>query len=129
VSVGKPDGFSGSLAEKIELGTPFFAASDGPDVDDIGGMKREYPLDALVGYDSANGESFVDASAFACDDSAGKDLQAFLVAFFDSAVDVNGVAHFEMRNTFLKAFSFSSIEQFCFHPIFSFSRQLPMRKY
>lgn len=35
VAMSKSDGFAGSLAEVIQLRPPCFAASDGPDIDNI----------------------------------------------------------------------------------------------
>jgi len=101
VSVGEFDGLSGALAEVIQLCASCPSASDGPDIDDVGRMYREDSLDALVVYDSADGEGFVDAAAFAGYNGSGENLEALLVAFFDSAADVYGVAYFEMGYFFL----------------------------
>jgi hypothetical protein len=82
-------------------------------------VKGEDSLDALIAYDSADGEGFVDTSASACDYDAGEYLQTLFVAFPDSAVDVHGIAYFEVRYIFLKAFAFNSIQHLCFHSVVS----------
>jgi hypothetical protein len=82
-------------------------------------MNREDSFDALIGYDTPDGEGFVDSATFAGDDSAGEYLDALLVAFLDFTADVDRVAYFEMRYILLEAFAFNSIKQLCFHVIYS----------
>ena len=82
-------------------------------------MKREDSLDALVAHDSSDGKGLVNSATSACDDYAGEYLNALLVAFLDFAAHVNRIAYFEMRYFFLKAFAFNSVQQLCFHVIFS----------
>jgi hypothetical protein len=67
-------------------------------------MKGEDSLDTLVIDDSADGEVFVDAAAFAGDDDAGENLNAFLVSFFYSAANIDGIPDLEMREVCLKTF-------------------------
>jgi hypothetical protein len=83
-------------------------------------MKREDSLDALIAYNPADGEGFVYAAASASDNGAGEYLNALLVTFFDFAADNNRIANFEMRYIFLETFALNSIQQLCFHAIFSF---------
>ena len=73
-------------------------------------MQRENPFDAFARYDSADRKSAIDAPAFAGDYRAGKYADTFLVAFFDSAMDVNYVADFKMRNILLQAFAFDNVK-------------------
>ncbi len=101
VSLCEPDGFAGSLAEVIKFCPPCFSASNGPDIDYIWRVKREYPFDALVIDNPPNCEVFVNAAAFAGDYGAGKYLRALFVAFFDTAVDIYNIAYFEVRYIFL----------------------------
>ncbi len=115
VAVGEFDGLAGSLAEEIEFCASCFAASGRLDIDDIGRMKREDTLDALVGDDSADSEGFVDASASAGDYRAGKYLDAFFIAFPDSAAHIYGIAYFKMRYIFLQSFALDSVEYLGFH--------------
>jgi len=110
VSVREPDGFACSLAEKIEFCAPYFSASDGPDIDDVGRMEGEDSLDALVAYYSADGECFVDSAALSGDYSAGKNLHALFVAFFDSAVDIDCIAYLEMWYIFPEALALNRIQ-------------------
>jgi hypothetical protein len=131
VALGELDGFSGSLAEVVELRASCFAASDGLYVEDVWGMEREDSLDSLVADDSSDGEVLVDSAAFACDDGAGEYLGADLVAFGYAAVDVNNIAYLEVRDILLEAFAFNGIQHFSFHWYISYvwSGQEPPDKY
>jgi hypothetical protein len=73
-------------------------------------MEGEDSLYAFVIYDSADGESFVGASAFAGNNCAGEYLDALLVAFFDYAVHIYGIPYFEIWELFFQAFSFNCIQ-------------------
>ena len=73
-------------------------------------MNGEYSLYALVIYDSAHREGFVNPAASACDYRAGKYLDTLLVAFFDSAVHIDHIAYLEMRYILLEAFTISSLD-------------------
>jgi len=115
VAVGQFDGLAGSLAEEIEFCASCLAASDRLDIDDVGRMKGEDTLDALIGDDSADGEGFADASASAGDYRTGKYLDAFFVAFSDSAAHIYGIAYLKMRYIFLQSFAFDSVEHLGFH--------------
>jgi len=85
-------------------------------------MQGEDSLHAFIIYDSPDGEGLVDTAAFAGYYRAAKYLKTLSVAFFDSAVHIHRIAYFEMRNLFLKAFAFDSVQKLCFHQVFSFSR-------
>lgn len=67
------------------------------DFDDVWGVKRVDTFYALAGGDFADGESFLDAGAFAANDDACEDLDAFFVAFANFAMDLDAVANFEGR--------------------------------
>ena len=94
-------GLSCAFAEIIELCPPCFAAANRLDIDDVGGMQREDPFDALVIDDSADCESFANAAAFACDYSAGKYLCTLFFTLLDRATDIYGIAYFKVGNFFL----------------------------
>ena len=102
--------FTGSLAEVIQFRSSGLAASSRFDIDDIGRVYGEYPFDAFARDDSADSEGRADAPAFAGDDRARKDTDTFLVAFFDSAMDVNNVPDFKMRKILLQAFAFDLVK-------------------
>ena len=70
VPLGKFDGLSCSLAEVIEFRFSSLSATDGLYVDDVRRVDRKYTLDAFVIDDSADGEVFVDTTAFAGDNNA-----------------------------------------------------------
>lgn len=74
---------------------------------------------AFIADDAADGKKAVHTAASARYHCAGKDLDTLFIAFFDFAVDVNGIADFKMRNIFLKTFIFNGIEQFGLHGQFS----------
>ena len=82
----------------------FLSAADGLYVDDVGRVDWEDTLDTFVIDDSADGEVFVDAAAFAGDNDASENLDAFLVAFLDTAANFDGITDLEMREVFLKTF-------------------------
>ena len=115
VTLGEPDGFSGSLAQVIELCSSCLAASDGPYVEHVGRMKREDSLDALLPDHSAYGEGLVNSPAAACDDGAVEYLRADLVALFDSAADIDNIAYLKVRDVVLQALILNGIEYFSLH--------------
>lgn len=78
-------------------------------------MKREDSLDALVIYNPADREGFVNPAALACDYRAGEYLDALFVTLPDSATYVYRIACFKMRYFFLQTFTFNSVQQFSFH--------------
>ena len=73
-------------------------------------MKREDSLNAFITHDAPDNERFVYSPSSACNYCAGEYLNAFFVAFFNSAVDVDGIPYFEMRNMLLEAFIFNSVQ-------------------
>jgi len=115
------DGLAGPLAEVIEFCASCFTASNRLDIHNIRRMKREDSLHTLVIYDSPHSEGFIDAATFAGDYYAGKYLNALFVAFYDSAPHIYRIAYFEMRYIFLEAFTFGSVQQFCFHRFISYN--------
>jgi len=119
VSLGELDGFAGSLAEVIQFCPPCFAASDGPDIENVGRIKRENPFHTLVIDNPPNCKGLVNAAALAGDYSAGKYLRALFVTFFDAAVDIYNIAYFEVRFIFLQTFAFNRIQYFGFHSFIS----------
>src|SRR5436309_14313436 len=56
-------------------------------------MQRKHPLHALTVRDATHGESFVEAAALPADHYAGKDLDSFLIAFYDPRVHAHAVAN------------------------------------
>ncbi len=109
VPVGESDGFTSSLAEVIQFCSPCFAASDGPDIENVWRMKREDSFDALVIDNPPDCEVFVNAAALAGDYCAGKYLRALFVAFSDTTVDIYNITYFEVRYIFLQTFAFNRI--------------------
>jgi hypothetical protein len=120
VPLSQPDGLAGPLAEVIQFCASCLAASDRPDIQDIGRMKREDTLDALVIDDPPDRKAFVDAPALAGDYRAREYLRAFFIAFFDAAVNIHYIAYLEMRDLFLQTFAFNRVQKFRFHRFISF---------
>ena len=118
--VSEFDGLAGALAEIIKFCPPFFAALDRLNGNNIRRMQRENSFYAFIADDAADGKEAVHTAASACNYCAGKDLDTLFIAFFDFAVDVNGIADLKMRNIFLKTFIFNSIEQFSLHGQYSY---------
>src|SRR5438132_184750 len=61
-------------------------------------MQGKYPLHALAVRDAAYGESFVEPTTLPADHYAGKDLDSFLVAFYDPRVYTHAVANRKRRD-------------------------------
>ena len=110
VPLGELDRLAGPLTEEVQLGPADFAAAGGHDIEHVGRVERELPLDALVADDSTDREALVDAPAPAGDDRTGEDLRTGLVAFLDSAVDVHRIADLEVRYLFLETLALNAIE-------------------
>ena len=105
----EPDGLAGPATQIIELCPPGLAASDRLDIDDVRRVQGENPFDALVSGESSDGEVFVNAPAFACNDRAGEYLSSLFVALFDTAVDLYDIAYLEVRDIFLETLALNSV--------------------
>lgn len=103
------DGLAGPLTQVIELGSPGLAASDRLDIDDVRRVQGKDPFDALVIGESPNGEVFVNAPAFACNDRAGKYLLSFFVALFNTAVNLDDIAYLEVRDFVLETLALNGV--------------------
>jgi len=124
VPLGQPDGLARPVAQVVQLGPPGLAASDRPDVEHIGRVQRENPLDAFVIDDPPDRKALIDAAALAGDNRTGEYLRTFLVSLSDSAANVHDVAYLEVRNLALETFTFNCIQYFGFHWSFSYSAKL-----
>ena len=104
------DRFAGPLTKEVQLGPANLATAGGHDVQHVGRMERELPLDALVGDDPPDGKALVDAATLAGDHRTGENLRAGLVAFLDAAVDVHRIAHLEVRDLFLQTLALNAVK-------------------
>src|SRR5947209_18027684 len=73
-------------------------------------MNGEHALDTFAVGNPADGKGFVQAAAFAADDDAGKNLDAFLVPFHHASVHSNAVADLELRGVCLELFLLNSVD-------------------
>lgn len=115
VLMGQSNSFAGSLSEEVELCSSGLSASNRLYIDDVGRVKREDAFDTFAAYHPAYGEHFIDPTSLAGDYRAVKNLDTFLLAFFDLVVDVNDIADFEIRHVFFQALAFDGVKQFGFH--------------
>ena len=115
VPLGQPYGFTRPVTQVVEFCSTSFATPDCSDIEHVGRMKRENPLDAFVIHDSPNRESLVDASSLASDYRTGENLRSFLISLFYSAVNVHNVTYLEVRNLVLETITFDGIQYFSFH--------------
>jgi hypothetical protein len=99
--LGKADGLAASAAEEVELGSAYLRASDGYNVNNVRGVKREHTLDTLVANHSANGEHLIGAAAPAGNYHTGKHLNTGFSAFNDLAMHFYSVAYLEVRHFLL----------------------------
>jgi len=109
VSLGELDGLAGPITQIIELGPSGLAASDRPDIEDVGRMQREDSFNAFVGDDSPDGKGFVNAPSFAGDYRAGKYLRSLFVALFNTAMNFDDIAYLEVRDLALKTLALNGI--------------------
>jgi hypothetical protein len=56
-------------------------------------MQWKYPLDTLAIRDAAHGESFVEPATLPADHDAGKNLDSFLVSFYNAGVHAYAIAN------------------------------------
>ena len=100
---------TGPFTQVVELGPPGLAASDRPDIEDIGRMQRENSFDSLVTDHSPDRKGLVNAPSFAGDYRAGKYLRSLLVALFDTAMNLDDIAYLEVRDLALKTFTLNGV--------------------
>src|SRR5262249_17825456 len=79
---------------------PDLAGADHVDVIHHFSVHREDALDAMPETDLAHGDALTHAGAVAGNDGAFKSLEAFLIAFLDFDVNLDGVAGAKLGNFF-----------------------------
>lgn len=110
VPVSQFDRFTCSLAEEIKFRPSCLAASHRPDIYNVGRMKWENPLHALVIYNSPHGENLVGSTSLAGNDGAGEYLNTLFIAFFNAAVDVNNISNLKVWYILFEAITFNGIQ-------------------
>ena len=109
VPLGELDGFAGSLAEVIQFRPAGFAATNRSDIENVGRMNRENPLDSLVINNTSYCEGFVNSPIFAADHRAGKYLCPGFIAFLNPAMDIDDITNLKVRNFILETFALNSV--------------------
>jgi hypothetical protein len=109
VSLGELHRLAGTLPQIIQFGPSRLSAADGLDVDNIGRMQRKDSLDTLVVDDSSHRKGLVYAPPFSRNHRAGEYLHPLLLALSDSAVNIDGIAYFKMRDFLLEAIALNRI--------------------
>src|SRR5258706_6769992 len=89
-------GFALQRAQVVELRAAYFGGTEHVDLVDDFRLQRENALHALSEADFADGEARL-RSALAGDDDAFEGLDAFLVAFLDFHLDLDGVSRRKVR--------------------------------
>lgn len=98
VLLGQSYSLAGAFSKVVKFRAFSFAAAQRSDVEHIRTIQRESALDTFVVDDSANCEHLVYSPAFAGNNSAGEDLDTLLAALDDSAMDIDRITYFEMRD-------------------------------
>jgi len=107
-----------SVAEVVELGTSNLTETNDLYLSYMGRVEGEGLLNAAAISYSAHCEGLRDTAAVTCDNCALKDLDSFSCALTDEVVDLDCVAHVELRNIFSQLLACKSFK-FC-HFDFSF---------
>ncbi len=93
-----------ALAQIIKFCSSGFSAAGCLYIDDDRRMKRESSFDAFTRDNPADGESLADAAASSGNHGAAEDLDAFLVALDNFAMNIDCIANFKMRYIFFEPF-------------------------
>ena len=88
--------FAYPTTQEVKLGAAYLAATRGLYVNHIRRMNQKPSLHTLVRDNSSNQEGFVDARATPGYDHPRENLDAYLLALFDAAVDVDRVANVKL---------------------------------
>jgi len=97
-------GFSGEVAEIVELGATDASAANDRDGRDHRAVHREDSLDSDAARDLADGESLADSAAAARDAHTLEGLETLLVTFFDADIDAQRIAGAEGRHVSAEPF-------------------------
>ena len=91
-------GLADAITQVVELGATYATEALGFDLQHAGAVIREDALDAFAFNDAANGKATIHATVASnlADNSAGEDLNALFVAFFNAGMHVNGVTNIEV---------------------------------
>src|SRR5262245_31773556 len=108
--LAKADSLADAVAEVVELGPAGHAAALHLDLGDLGRVERELALNPFTRHDAADGEHLATAAARATDDSAAENLDALVFPFQNSCVDIDRIAHGELRDLSFEAGFFNEFE-------------------
>jgi len=99
----KFDGFTDAVAKEVEFCTSCLSAPDRNDIDYVRRMQREDTLNTFAADYAANGYRFVDPAALTADYGTAEYLNTSFFTFLDPAVNLYGIAYFEIRDLGFKA--------------------------
>lgn len=99
-----------AVAEVVELCPADAAWSFYFDLCNARRMDGENAFNAFAIRNPSNGEHGIESGTFAANDDAGENLDAFLVAFDDTCVDPDTVAHVERGDRLFKLLRFDFLD-------------------
>src|SRR4030095_14190080 len=98
-------GFSFALAEIVQLCAAHFALALDFDFGNARRVYRKNAFDTFAVTDAANGEVRIRAGTLTANDNSAVNLNALLVAFDDSGMDLHSIADAKLRNVLLELFA------------------------
>lgn len=99
-----------AIAEVVQLGTTYLAASDDLNLGDTGGVQGERAFYAFAIGNLANRERFVETGATLADHKTLEDLDTFLTAFDNTAVNLDVVSYIKGCDIGLELFLFDFVD-------------------
>src|SRR3954470_22566281 len=84
-----------ATAQVIQFGASRFAGFFHFDLGDAGRMDWENALHTFAVGNATDRERLIQAASFTADDDALKNLNSFLIAFYDAGMNANTVSHGE----------------------------------
>ena len=101
-----------SVAEVVELGTSYLTVTNDLYLSYMGRVEGECLLNAATVSNSTNSKCFRDAAAVTSDYCAFEDLDSFSCTLTDKIVDLDCIAHVELRSVCSQLLACKSLK-FC----------------
>src|SRR5258706_940528 len=112
----QPCRFALQLTQIIQLSAPHFGGAEHVDLVDHLGLDRENTLHALSKADLADGEAGLRPARPRNDDALER-LDAFLVAFLDLDLNLDGISRPQVRNVGAAALRQQSVDDLVCHDV------------